>query len=91
MNSFTVSVSDPALSKKIDAWQDGASYTLEVVQDSPGQFTATSAEEAEMPAEEAAPEEESDMGGEMGAGMGGKGMMGGRTPAVAVVIAKGRK
>lgn len=81
MDSLTISVPDEAMSAEVDDWQDGAEYTIRVRQDSPGQFTALSAE-AEMD-EEAEPTEEAEMPG--------KGGTHGKMPAVAIVLAGANK
>lgn len=82
MDSLTISVPDEALAAEVDGWQDGAEYTIRVRQDSPGQFTALSAEAA-MDEEAETVEEAREMNA--------KGRMrGGKMPAVAIILERGK-
>lgn len=88
MNSLTVSVPDPAMSAEVDAWTDGAEYTLRVRQDAPGQFTALEALPAEPMEPEVEPEAEPEAAPVAGAGAGAKPK---GNPAIAVLIKSGRR
>jgi len=88
MDSITVNVPTDDMKVAIDSWEDGAEYELRVRQTAPGVFEMISGEAAEPEAPEMA-EEAAEAPTPPKAPMGRK--MGGENPAIALVIAAGKK
>lgn len=83
MNTLSVDPNDARWRELVALWEDGGEYdvTIHVRQTAPGEFDVTSLAESESPEEAAAPGEETAMPPKPG----------GKMPAVAIVMAAGKK